>query len=95
MISNYFMLNRGRVRVPLVTSAISTAVCAGISFVLVPRVGLLGAALGSTVAYVTSQSVALWYFCKESGVAWERVLLVDRQDIAFYGRLMRRIVARA
>ncbi len=95
MISNYFVLNRGRVRVPLVTSAISTAVCAGLSFALVPRIGLLGAALGSTVAYITSQSVALWFFCDETGVAWERVLLVDRQDMAYYGRLMRRIVARA
>jgi O-antigen/teichoic acid export membrane protein len=91
MISNYFMVNRGDTRVPLVTSLISTALCAAASFALVPRIGMVGAAVGSTVAYLVSQTVAIWLFCTESGIAWPSAVFVNRQDLAFYAKVVRRI----
>ncbi len=93
VISNYFVLNRGRTELPLITSLVSTLVCAGLSVALVPRVGMLGAAIGSTVAYISSQAIALTYFCRESHVPWVTTVLVDRRDLALYGRLARRFAA--
>jgi len=94
MIANYFMLNRGRARVPLATSLISTAVCAAISLALVPKFGMLGAAVGSTVAYCVSQTIAIAYFCNDSGISWMKVAIIDRRDLELYGRLLSRIVGR-
>jgi len=95
VISNYFMLNRGITRIPLITSIISTALCAAISVVLVPKLGMLGAAIGSTVAYICSQSVAIGYFCYESNISWSSTLLIDRDDVESYAGLVRRLVAAA
>jgi O-antigen/teichoic acid export membrane protein len=89
IISNYFVQNRGRTRVPLITSMISTLLCAAISIVLVPKLGMLGAAIGSTFAYICSQTVAVWYFCLESKTPWFKTLLVNRDDLELYARLLR------
>jgi O-antigen/teichoic acid export membrane protein len=91
LISNYFMLNRGRMQVPLLTSLISTVLCATICAGLVPKVGMLGAAVGSTVAYICSQAIAVGYFCRESNVPWLNAVLINRGDIESYGRLARRL----
>lgn len=95
IISNYFVMNKGRTHVPLWTSSISAVLCASISYALVPKIGMLGAAIGSTTAYCISQSIAIIVFCRESGIAWPSTLFVDRTDFAFYRRLARRMSARA
>jgi Na+-driven multidrug efflux pump len=88
------MINRGRTHVPLVTSSISAAICGAISVVLVPRHGMLGAAVASTVAYIVSQAIAVYLFCRDSGVSPAAALFIDAQDFAFYGRLVRRLTLR-
>jgi len=92
IVSNYFMLNLGRTEPPLMVALFSTVLCAGISLVMVPRVGMLGAAAASSIAYAISQTVAIAYFCKVSGIRASQVLFVDRRDLALYGRIARRAV---
>lgn len=94
VICNYFMLNLGRVRIPLWSAAASAVVCAGLSFALVPRIGMLGAALGTTVAYIVGQVVAVASFCRETGLHPARVLVIDRSDLALYRTVFVRLVAR-
>ncbi len=90
VITNYFMLNLGRAYVPLTTSLISAAICAAISLALVPRVGMVGAAIGSTVAYAASQTLAIVLFCRQSGVSASNALFVNRDDFSMYRRIIRR-----
>ena len=90
VISNYFMLNRGRAYVPITTSGLSAVVCAVISFALVPRLGMLGAAIGTTTAYIVGQAAATAWFCRATGMRPHRLLLLDRADIAFYRALFAR-----
>ncbi len=93
-ISNYFMLNLGRAYVPITTSGLSAVVCALISFALVPRLGMLGAAIGTTTAYIVGQAAATVWFCRATGMRPHRLLLLDRADIAFYRALFARFRTR-
>lgn len=86
VIANYFMLNAGRAGVPLSTAVLSIIVCAALSLALVPRLGMLGAAIATATAYVVGQTVAIAAFCRETGLHPARVLLVNGADLAFYRR---------
>ncbi len=92
IVSNYFVLNLGRAKVPLTTSVLSTVLCGIISVILIPRLGMLGAAVASTIAYLVSQAVAISYFCKISGIGVAKVLFLDRQDLALFRRIALRAV---
>lgn len=86
--SNFFTLRLGKPEVPLLLAGISAAICIGTSVALVPRIGLVGAALGSTLAYVLGQAAAIAYFSSISGISARRVLVPRLSDIATYGAII-------
>ncbi len=95
VIANYFMLNLGRARVPLTTAGLSALLCAGLAFALVPRIGMLGAAIATSAAYLAGQIASVVLFCRETGLHPGRVLFIDGGDIAFYRRAFLRLRTRA
>lgn len=50
----------GRLHIPMFVSAMMAAINIGISLLLIPRLGLLGAGIGTAVSYVIGQSLYLW-----------------------------------
>lgn len=48
---------------------------------LVPRVGLAGAAIASTLTYFANAVLETWYFCKVTGLHPGAVWLIKREDI--------------
>lgn len=82
--SSYFTLKLGRPEVALWLAGISAAFCIAISVALVPSLGMIGAAVGSTVAYITGQSAATWYFARSTGIAVAEILVPTRTDLAIY-----------
>ena len=85
--ASFFTLHLGKPEVPLVLGASSAVICVGVSIWLVPKMGLTGAALGSTVAYVLSQAAAIGYFCVISGIRPGVMLLPRRSDFVSYGEI--------
>jgi hypothetical protein len=51
---------------------------------LIPHYGLVGAAAGSTIAYVAGQGAGLWYFSRMTRVGWGAMLIPTRADFAQY-----------
>jgi len=56
---------------------------------LIPRMGILGAAIGTTCSYSVAALLLYGFFLRESGLPWYEPLILNREDI---GR-MRRLVA--
>ncbi len=80
-LSTFFTLQLGRVKTPMMVSSISACICLLGTIILVPRVGIVGAALSSSIAYLVGQSLLVNQFCKATGFRGRDVLLLNRADI--------------
>jgi O-antigen/teichoic acid export membrane protein len=56
-------------------SAIGTAVNVAGNFMLIPRLGIAGAALASSISYSLISAIVVWYYLRETGVSWTMLLL--------------------
>lgn len=59
------------------------------NLILIPRMGISGAALASTISYSLLSAIVTWYYLRETGVRWT-VLLPNRNDLMAYNGLWRR-----
>jgi len=61
----------------------------GLNVYLIPRFGIVGAAMATTASYTTSALLLLVFFLRDSGISWYRVILPQREDVATWQRLLR------
>ncbi len=77
---------------------IATAIAFGVNVVLcfawIPRYGIEGAAWASTAAYTLQSSIMVVLFSRLSGRGVFESLIVRGEDLALYGRTLRRLVTR-
>lgn len=92
--SAFFTIRLARPGVPFVLASLSAVICAGVSIALLPRIGLVGAALGSTLGYAISQSIAIVYFSRTASVPVETIILPRLSDISAYTGAIRSIIRR-
>ncbi len=72
--SAYFTNHAGRPQVPAQVAGLSLAVNAALAWVLVPSLGMAGAALAASAAYTVSVLVLAWRFAEAAGWPLKRVL---------------------
>jgi O-antigen/teichoic acid export membrane protein len=87
MISSYYTINGRNPQVALVTTASAAAACAAISLVLVPKMGITGAAIATTVTYWLSVVVMIGYFSRQTKIPMRRVLFFQGEDFRGYRRI--------
>ncbi|MGH7329043.1 MAG: polysaccharide biosynthesis C-terminal domain-containing protein, partial [Polyangiaceae bacterium] len=92
VITNYYTLNTGRPMVALLMQLGSMAICVALSFLLVPVVGIVGAAIATSVSYVVSVTAILVWFSRQEKIALSAILLPQRDDIVY---LWERTIPRA
>jgi O-antigen/teichoic acid export membrane protein len=73
--------SRNRQQVPILASAVALLLNLGLDWVLIPRWGVAGAAIASTVGYTASGVVLLAFFLNESQVGWRDVLLPKLDEL--------------
>jgi O-antigen/teichoic acid export membrane protein len=83
-LSSYFTLKLGRPQVALVLASLSAVVCIATTLVLLPSLGMVGAAIGSTAGYVAGQGTALWYFARSASIGFREMLVPRTGDLAVY-----------
>jgi O-antigen/teichoic acid export membrane protein len=91
--ASYFTLKLGKPEVPLWLAGVSAAVCIAVSLALVPSVGIAGAAIGSTCAYIAGQAAAIWYFHRVARVGLRTILVPTAGDFILYRSFAARVLA--
>lgn len=93
--STFFTIRLGKPQIPMTLAGISAAICVVVSFLLVPRMGLVGAAIGSTSGYIVGQTIAIICFMRVGHVRPSVLLMPRWSDVTAYvlagGALIRRL----
>ena len=83
------LAGRGRPGYALVAALIITPLSMGLYFALIPPFGTVGAALASTVSYVTSAALAAYFMKRETRRPVLTRLIPGREEFGAYGLLAR------
>jgi O-antigen/teichoic acid export membrane protein len=75
---------RGRPMINTAAASVSLAVNIPLNLLLIPRMGIFGAALASTVSYSVTAVIVLVAFLKISGNRWIDTILLKREDLKIY-----------
>lgn len=74
------------------TAIFSAVVTISLDFVLIPALGINGAAIASSIAYAVSATTGIVLFRKISGFPFREFLLVTRKDIHKYPSLLVKLI---
>jgi O-antigen/teichoic acid export membrane protein len=91
--STFFTNALGRPRVPLLIAATSLAVSLPLCLILIPPLGMNGAALATSISYSASMLLALVLFSRETRIPIRHALLVTGDDLRGYVLAGRRLAA--
>jgi len=76
--------SRNRQQVSIMAAAISLVVNIGLNFILIPKYGIEGAAIASTISYILAGAILVLVVKMESGISLRKMLFIDKSDIKFY-----------
>jgi O-antigen/teichoic acid export membrane protein len=93
MISLYQILSRNftsrnRQQVNIIAAGVALAVNASSNLLLIPRFGIVGAALSTAISYSLAAGILLTVFVRESGSTVRETVLVGADDLARYPQLL-------
>jgi O-antigen/teichoic acid export membrane protein len=100
MISLYLILtrnftSRNRQQVNIIAAVGALAINVTLNLFLIPRYGIAGAAISTTVSYSTAALILLGVFLRESGSSLARTLVVRWDDLLAYQRALLAAAGRA
>jgi O-antigen/teichoic acid export membrane protein len=88
VLSTYFSGQLGRPTVSSLFAAMSLAVDFALVWILIPLLGVVGAALASTLAYALTVSAMVGYFRRVSGTHLREMLRIRAEDLSAYRTLL-------
>jgi len=77
-----FVAAIGRPSVNLAIATVALVPTVGMNVWLLPRIGILGAAIASSVSYATSVALTLWVFRRRTACSLRTTLLLTRTDMS-------------
>jgi len=83
------LIGRGLPRYAMLTSIFAFVLNVVVNLILIPKFGLAGAAIASSLTHAFSGAMFLYYFHRESGVDISDTLILKRNDIIKLKQLMR------
>ena len=86
------LAGRGRPGLPSVGSAIAFVLTVSLDLSLIPRLGINGASIASSIAYTASTLFVLIAFVRLTGIGWAHLLVVQPEDWRFTLREVRQQV---
>jgi len=88
----FALMGKGYPQYMSYSSAIALFVTLGLDFILIPRLGVTGAALASTLAYASCSFYTASRFKKISKLKWREFLLPQSQDFKIYRHLAYKLI---
>lgn len=93
--STFFTIRLGKPQVPMLLAGVSAAICIAVTLLTIHQLGLVGAALGSTLGYIVGQGAAIVLFTRTSNLRLSSLLVPRWSDVTAYvyasGSLLRRL----
>jgi O-antigen/teichoic acid export membrane protein len=89
-LATFFSQQLGQPRLPLVFSSTSTVICAVLTIALIPRMGIVGGALATSVSYCIAFTAAVTYFVHRTRIGPRRIFALSRSDLEPYRALLTR-----
>ena len=83
---------QGKPECTLYGGMISVPIMIGLDLLLIPRMGIEGAALTSNIAYVVNAAFLVTYFTRSTGLSVRQVLLVNRADVVGVHAALRSLI---
>lgn len=71
------------------TTLVTVLITIGLDVSLIPQLGIAGAALASSAAYLSSALLITFWFCRETGLRWQDVWVARREDLQTLDRAAR------
>jgi O-antigen/teichoic acid export membrane protein len=84
----------GRPEYGTLTAVFSAATTIFLDLILIPHIGIKGAAIASTIAYTISATTGILLFRKTSGLPIKEFLVVTSKDIRRYPEFYNKVIAR-
>jgi O-antigen/teichoic acid export membrane protein len=89
LLSTFFMQQLGEPRLPLIFRVVSTVVCAVATVLMLPRFGIAGGAIATSISYIASFALAAAYFVRRTGTAPSKLFCLRKSDLVPYRSLLR------
>jgi O-antigen/teichoic acid export membrane protein len=90
-LSYFLTIKMGKPSKSLAVQVSSVVLCAGISFVAIPRLNVFGAALATTVTYCCATAALAVMYMRYSGSSLASFTILQPEDLARLGRLAARL----
>ena len=90
-LSAYFTNHAGRPQVPALVAGLSMLINVALCVALIPRIGIIGGAVATTVSYVISVIVLLLLFARHAGIS---AAVLAKPDLRAMGRYVLAILGR-
>ncbi|RMG00335.1 MAG: hypothetical protein D6741_06995 [Planctomycetota bacterium] len=92
MMSLYVLLSRNftsrdKQRINIIAAYLALAGNLVLNCILIPRYGIVGAAVATMISYSASALLLLGFFLRDSRLRLRDVILLNRTDFAMWGRL--------
>jgi O-antigen/teichoic acid export membrane protein len=91
-LSYFLSVKEGQPAKSLSVQLVSVGLCAAISFVAIPRMGVTGAALATTITYCCAMVALAVLYMRQTGGSLRSFTLLQREDIRRFGRLFARLL---
>lgn len=88
------LLGRGMPKVGMITSSISLILTIILDIALIPRLGIAGAAIASSTAYIISTLVIFIAFIQATQIPMRQLILMDTADFRLYIDVFRMVLQR-
>lgn len=89
LLSTFFTQQIGEPRLPLIFRLVATVICAVATVLLLPRIGIIGGAIATSVSYLITFTLAAAYFVHRTGTAPSNLFCLRKSDLASYRSLLR------
>lgn len=89
-VASHHLMGHGQTRLPWITNLGGAGLLIGFDFMLIPRWGIVGAALASTVSYLLVALILLWAVAELLNVSPLQLVIPRRDDLAMLVQLFKR-----
>lgn len=92
---SFDMSGRGKPQINAYAAFFSFVINVLCNVILIPKMGLRGAAISSSISYTSTFILRSILFCRETGASWQSIILPNQHDLAVWQRLIRSLTQKA